>query len=213
MAASYLQLAYGPGWRQLPLSFLKEIDSGSLDLIGQIISRRINCPETSSCGRLFDGMAALSGLRLRNTFEGQAAMELEMALDPAASSGGYPFPAEADRILLAPAVRAAVEDILAGSPPSAVSARLHRGLTDTLVELCDSIRKREGLQTVALSGGVFQNLWLLEHVSSSLQERKFHVLTHHLVPCNDGGISLGQLVVAGERQIAGWEEPCVSQSP
>jgi len=213
MAVSYLQLAYGPEWRALPLPFLKEIDAGSLDLIGQIISRRINCPETSSCGRLFDGMAALSGLRLRNTFEGQAAMELEMALDPAVASPGYPFPREDGRIRLAPAVRAAVDDILSGLPPSAVSARLHRGLVETLADLCTEIRDREGLQTVALSGGVFQNLRLLEHLCGSLRERKFDVLTHHLVPCNDGGISLGQLVVAGERQIAGWEEPCVSQSP
>ena len=209
MAVSYLQLAFGSEWRQLPLPFLKEIDSGSLDLIGQIIPRRINSPETSSCGRLFDGMAALSGLRLRNTFEGQAAMELEMALDPAASSSGYPFPREDGLIRIAPAIRAAVDDIMAGKPPAAVSARLHRGLVEMLVDLCVEIRNREEIHVVALSGGVFQNIWLLEHLSISLRERKFDVLTHHLVPCNDGGISLGQLVVAGERQIAGWEEPCV----
>jgi hydrogenase maturation protein HypF len=213
MAVSYLHLVFGPDWRNVNLPFLRDIEAGNLDLIGQIITRRINCPETSSCGRLFDGFAALSGLRLRNTFEGQAAMELEMSLDDTGVPPGYPFPRQDGQIRLSAAVRAAVEDVLAGRPASFISARLHRGLVETLADLCEEIRSGRGLQTVVLSGGVFQNLWLLEHLSGALQRRKFTVLTHHLIPCNDGGISLGQLVVAGERQLAGLEEPCVWPSP
>jgi hydrogenase maturation protein HypF len=96
-------------------------------------------------------------------------------------------------------VRAAAEDLLAGAGPAVIAARFHRGVAAAIAEVCTALRERSGLGTVALSGGVFQNLLLLGQVVDRLEESGFRVLTHARVPPNDGGISLGQAVVAGAR--------------
>jgi len=103
------------------------------------------------------------------------------------------------RVRGADLVRAAAEDLLAGAGPAVVAARFHRGVAASIVEVCTVLREISGLGTVALSGGVFQNLLLLGHVVDRLEESGFRVLTHARVPPNDGGISLGQAVVAGAR--------------
>lgn len=198
MAVSLLYDAYGPDFSQLPVPFLKTIEHKKLELVVQMLDRRLNCPETSSCGRLFDGLAALTGLRLRNSFEGQAAMELEMVLMEE-NHPGYKFERRQESIDAAPVIRAAVEDLAAGLSAGSISYRFHRGLVNLVVDLCEEIRARENIGTVALSGGVFQNIWLLDRLEEALSRIDFRVLTHRLVPCNDGGISVGQLVVAAEK--------------
>jgi len=99
-------------------------------------------------------------------------------------------------------VRAAADDLLAGTPPAVISARFHAGVAALIEDGCVLLRERHGLSAVALSGGVFQNLLLLDQVVSRLAERGFRVLVHSRVPCNDGGISLGQAVVAAARDRA-----------
>jgi hydrogenase maturation protein HypF len=163
--------------------------------------RGVNAPLTSSAGRLFDAVAALLGVRDTINYEGQAAIELEQWADQA-ETGAYPAAVAAGtplRVSGADLVAAAAADLLAGVAPPVIAARFHRGLAAVIAGVCGLLRERSGLTVVALSGGVFQNLLLLELVAGLLERDGFGVLTHARVPPNDGGISFGQAAVAGAR--------------
>ena len=163
--------------------------------------RSVNAPLTSSAGRLFDAAAALLGVRDAINYEGQAAVELEQLADPG-EAGAYPAAVEAGhpfRVRGADLLHGAIEDLTAGVPAPVIAARFHHGVAALIEAGCLLMRDRYGLGTVALSGGVFQNLLLLGATVSRLQARGFRVLLHSRVPCHDGGISLGQAVVAGAR--------------
>jgi hydrogenase maturation protein HypF len=163
----------------------------------------VNAPLTSSAGRLFDAAAALLGVRDEITYEGQAAIELEQLADPAEPSAYHARiePGEPFRAAGTDLVQAAAEDLAAGVPRELIAARFHNGLSDLIVDGCVLLRDRRALTTVplttvALSGGVFQNLLLLARTVTRLEAAGFTVLTHSRVPANDGGISLGQAVIA-----------------
>ncbi|SNT34223.1 hydrogenase maturation protein HypF [Actinomadura meyerae] len=163
--------------------------------------RRVSAPLTSSMGRLFDAVAAVLGVRDRVNYEGQAAIELEQRADPsertaysAAITGSAPF-----TVAGADLVNAVVTDLRAEVPVPAIAARFHNGVAALVVDAASRIRETTGLGAVALSGGVFQNMLLLERTVSGLADAGFGVLTHHRVPPNDGGISFGQAVVATAR--------------
>jgi hydrogenase maturation protein HypF len=165
-------------------------------------------PSTSSAGRLFDAVSAILGVRDAVNYEGQAAVELEQLADPGERSA-YPVRVAVGAgsdggVLLAGTdlVRAVVEDLDAGVPTPLVAARFHNGLAGSTVAACRALRGDTGLGTVALSGGVFQNLLLLERVVAGLEGHGFRVLVHSRVPPNDAGISLGQAAVAAARQRA-----------
>jgi hydrogenase maturation protein HypF len=163
-------------------------------------------PVTSSAGRLFDAVAAILGVRDAVNYEGQAAVELEQLADPA-ESAAYPVrvaPAGDGRLRLGGAdlVRGVVSDLSAGVPTPLIAARFHNGLAAATVAACDALRAETGLETVALSGGVFQNMLLLERTVAGLEANGIRVLTHSRVPPNDAGISLGQAAVAGARDRA-----------
>jgi hydrogenase maturation protein HypF len=160
---------------------------------------------TSSAGRLFDAVAALLGVRDEINYEGQAAIELEQLADPA-EKGSYPAPlagAAPFRINGPELVAAAVEDLAAGAEGPVVAARFHNGLAAAVVAACGRLRDERGLDVVALSGGVFQNLLLTEQTVTGLKLAGFRVLQHSQVPCNDGGISLGQAAIAAARDRQG----------
>jgi len=163
----------------------------------------LNAPLTSSAGRLFDAVAALLGVRDAINYEGQAAIELEQRADPA-ERGAYRAGIDAGapfRVHGADLIRAAAADLAAGGvPPAVIAARFHNGVAAAVEAACLRLRERHGLTTVALSGGVFQNVLLLNQVVTRLEGRGFTVLTHSRVPCNDGGISLGQAVIAAARR-------------
>ncbi len=164
-----------------------------------------NTVPTSSMGRLFDAVAALAGVRQTVTYEAQAAIEFE-AMAAAEVDGGYTFgwpslqtadlttPLEIDA---APVIRAVAADVLAGVSAPVISARFHRAVADWVEQICLWLRVKTGLRRVALSGGVFQNVALLDIITTRLRVQDFEVLTHRLVPPNDGGLALGQAVVAG----------------
>jgi hydrogenase maturation protein HypF len=163
-------------------------------------------PATSSAGRLFDAVAAILGVRDTVNYEGQAAVELEQLADPG-EAAAYPArvtraDGEPLRLSGADLVRAVVEDLSAGVAPALIAARFHNGLAAATVAACDALREETGLGTVALSGGVFQNMLLLERTVADLEARGFRVLTHSRVPPNDAGISLGQAAIAGARDRA-----------
>jgi hydrogenase maturation protein HypF len=137
-------------------------------------------------------------------YEGQAAAELEQLADPA-ERGAYPAAIEPGDVLVASGTdlfRCASDDLAAGVRREVIAARFHNGLAGLIAACCELLRERTGLTTAALSGGVFQNLLLLETVTGLLEARGFAVLTHSRVPCNDGGVSLGQAVVAAARDAA-----------
>lgn len=148
-------------------------------------------------GRLFDALSSLLRLRDATNYEGQAAIELEQIASHDCAQK-YQFDvAEGESIIRAQTViRSAVEDILSGVPPAAISAKFHLGVADLIVNMALKIRGQRKLNRVALSGGVFQNMFLLKAACSSLADAGFEVLTHSRVPTNDGGISLGQAAIA-----------------
>ena len=200
MTASYLAAAYPDGAGPAGLA-VRARNERAWGTIAAMAERGINAPLTSSAGRLFDAVAALLGVRDAISYEGQAAIELEQLADPAepgcyraAADGGEPL-----RIAAADLVRAAAGDLGAGVSAPVIAARFHNGVAALIEETCVTLRERCGLDTVALSGGVFQNLLLADRVVSALARRGFRVLTHRRVPCNDGGISLGQAVIAASR--------------
>lgn len=198
MAAAHLEDAFGDGWRRTDLPLFETVPAEKLDLAARMARSGVNAPPTSSLGRLFDAVAALCGLRARVHYEGQAAMELEMAADPKAP-GGYPYavmPGDALTVATAPLIRAVAADLGAGVPPPVVAGRFHRTVIELFVDLCRRVRRQTRLTQVALSGGVFQNVILLEGMIRALAEAGFSVYTSEQVPANDGGISLGQAVAA-----------------
>jgi hydrogenase maturation protein HypF len=199
MAAAYLDLAFA-GMSPDGLDVARR-DPARWAAVLSMARRGVNSPLTSSAGRLFDAVAAILGVRDTVNYEGQAAIELEQLTDPA-ERGAYraaidemaPF-----RVHGGDLVRAAVADLTAGVPVAVIAARFHNGVAALVEDGCMLLRDRHGLGTVALSGGVFQNVLLLEQAVSRLEARGFRVLTHSRVPCNDGGISLGQAVVVAAR--------------
>jgi hydrogenase maturation protein HypF len=200
MAVSYLNDAFGEGLWELNLPVLRAAGRDRVRVVLEMAAKRLNSPPTSSLGRLFDGVAALAGLRSRVSFEGQAAMELEMA---AAGVAGDAYPCVWEdgppaRILPAPIIRGVVADVLQGVPVAIISARFHATLIRLFGELAEEIGRRHGLRRVALSGGVFQNSRLLAGLIPALARRGFEVYSHCLVPANDGGIALGQAVIAAK---------------
>ncbi len=200
MAVSYLHDAFGGNLGGLDLPFMREAGPDKVRLIQEMIAKRINSPLTSSLGRLFDGVAALAGLRSRVSYEGQAAMELEMAAQNETESF-YDYFLEGDspwRMPPAPIVRAVAADVGTGCPVALISAKFHNTLIRLFGDLCDRIRAAHGLKRVVLSGGVFQNVRLLTGLARALEAEGFEVFSHRLVPTNDGGIALGQAVIAAK---------------
>jgi len=175
-----------------------------LRIIQQQIDRGINCPQTSAGGRLFDAVSALLGVRQRITYEAQAAIELEMAAQiPNPKSqipNGYPFGVEEGEdgavIRLRPLFEALLADRRDGVIVGEMAYRFHITVAEMMRETCERIAQETGLRTVALSGGCFQNRLLLALVVPRLEEAGLRVLLHRQVPCNDGGVSLGQAVIA-----------------
>ncbi|TDD48574.1 carbamoyltransferase HypF [Saccharopolyspora elongata] len=158
-----------------------------------------HAPPASSAGRLFDAVAAILGVRDLINYEGQAAIELEQLADTT-EAGEYPVSISGGPVLRvrgSDLVRSVVADLRAATPLPVIAARFHNGLAAAVVDVCGRMRDSTGIGTVALSGGVFQNLVLLQRVTMLLDRNGFRTLLHSQVPPNDGGISLGQAAVAG----------------
>ena len=162
------------------------------------VERRINTPETSSAGRLFDAVSALTGVCGVTTFEAQAAIALELAARRAdiTQVEPYPFSLDEDGVLRVGDLLAAVADEVGrGRAVAGIAAAFHQTIADMIVAAAGQVRAQTGLETAALSGGVFQNRLLLRLARGALREAGFEVLTHQQVPANDGGLSLGQAVI------------------
>ena len=202
MTAAYLGSAYlGSAYLGAADLDVARRNSERWPAVIAMAERGVNSPLTSSAGRLFDAAAALLGVRDAINYEGQAAVELEQLADPA-ENGAYPAALEAGhpfRVRGIDLLHGIIDDLTAQVPAPVIAARFHHGVAALIEAGCLAMRDRYGLGTVALSGGVFQNLLLLHATVSRLEAAGFRVLVHSRVPCNDGGISLGQAVVAAAR--------------
>ncbi|MCU1253232.1 MAG: (NiFe) hydrogenase maturation protein HypF [Edaphobacter sp.] len=199
MALSYLRDSFGS---DIPddLGCFRAVPAKQFNLVDAMLSRRIQTVQTSSCGRLFDAVAALTGLGSEVTFEGQAAMALEMAADPSVWDR-YEYDLQQGELIvvdLRQTIGSIVRDVVRGRRLDEISACFHNTLSDAIVEVCCRIRKSDGVDRVCLSGGVFQNHLLLGLTATQLRRLGFGVFLHAMVPPNDGGISLGQAVIANE---------------
>ena len=200
IGVSLLKQAYGKSWPDIASRLKLAPDQTDFELLDKIIETRLNSPLSSGLGRLFDGVAAILGLRRKVSFEGQAAMELEAK----AKLRGAMLPFEIllnrdDSCILdtSAAIRAIVENIFAGKSVEEIASAFHATLTAAFAAMSCEIRKETGINRVALSGGCFQNRILLEGTVAELKKNGFDVYCHSQVPANDGGVSLGQAVIAG----------------
>ena len=196
----------------LPAAF-EEIPQQRWNMVARMVIGGVGTMPTSSAGRLFDAVAAMCGVRLEVSYEGQAAIELEALADPGAAEP-YPFATFApsskvdedqlrpDPVVVMdprPAIVAVLADLAAGVAVSTISARFHAGLAQATVRGCVLAAEREGVDLAVLSGGVFQNRLLLESTAAALQGAGLRVLVPERLPCNDGQIAFGQVAVAAAR--------------
>jgi hydrogenase maturation protein HypF len=186
------------------LAPVQAFSSAEFGPLKTMLARRLNSPRTSSIGRLFDAAASLAGLRQQVRFEGQAAMELEFALDGTEKTAdAYELPIRSDHVSRftfhaplqldwAPMIEALLSDLNRRLPVPLLSARFHNALAEAIV----AVAKRVGQPRVVLSGGCFQNRYLTERTVERLQHEGFRPYWHQRIPPNDGGIALGQVLAA-----------------
>ena len=194
MAISYLYPIYGRKLLELSLPLKEVIEKKKIEKIIYMIEHDINCPLSSGLGRLFDAVSAMLGIKYYIDYSAQAAIELEMCQEEA--DEGYEFFIDTKempwKIDPNPVISAIVEDLRRGVSRGIICGKFHKGIVNILVRICNLAREKTGLKKVALSGGVFQNAYLLTQMENKLKELGFVVYSHSQVPCNDGGISLGQ---------------------
>jgi hydrogenase maturation protein HypF len=200
MARSYLRDTFG---NQIPaeLNCFQGINERQVRLVDTMLAERIQTVETSSCGRLFDAVASLLGIAPVVTFEGQAAIALEAAAERGIGQR-YDFAIDHGEPMILdfrPAIAAIVADLSRGRPEPVISAYFHNTLSAAIGEVCSQIGTRDALNRICLSGGCFQNLYLLQRTVVELRGRGFEVFLHAQVPANDGGLSLGQAMIANQR--------------
>lgn len=184
-------------------SCMQHISEVEIQVIKHQLENKLNSPLTSSMGRLFDAISALIGIRGIVHYEGQAAVELEMAAyvgKHASSEESYPYHIVEDQgikiVRLTDLLSAVVEDSAQNIAQSIISSRFHNTIAQIASTMCQQLADETGIRQVALSGGVFQNRLLLTKTITLLKNNSLKVFTHRQVPCNDGGISLGQAIVA-----------------
>ncbi|MCA2001957.1 MAG: carbamoyltransferase HypF, partial [Chloroflexi bacterium] len=189
--------AHALGLEISDLPFMQALDPQAVNVLRLQADKKLNTVNTSSLGRLFDAVAALVGVRTEVSYEAQAAIELE-ALSKRYAGGAEPYPyrLENRNLLLGDLLAAVIADVRAGAPPGLIGARFHRTVAAWSVEVSRLLRERTGLNEVALSGGVWQNKLLFELTLTALEKEGFRVYSHRQTPANDGGIALGQAVIA-----------------
>ncbi len=197
MAFSYIYKYFGEKFDYDSVPLFRLIDEKKLSMIKEMLEKRINSPMSSGAGRLFDAVSAILQLCPETKFDSEAPMRLESAIDCRVDEF-YPF--EAGRtVIFAETFKAIIND-LPHTGISEISAKFHNTVAQVILEVSKQIRNATSLNNVVLSGGVFQNKYLHEKAVRLLEHEKFKIFTNHAVPANDGGISLGQLVIASKNR-------------
>jgi hydrogenase maturation protein HypF len=185
---------YGIEWDHSlpPVKFFAEKE---IEIIHAQIKKKINSPATTSMGRLFDAVASLLGVRQQVNYEGQAAIEMENLCDPN-ENGMYPFSLSADMIETSETFHKIMTDIKTNISKPIIAAKFHNSIVQMCIQISEVIQLETGLNTVALSGGVWQNMFIYSRTVEKLMKKGFQVLVHKKIPTNDACISLGQSIVA-----------------
>ncbi len=219
---TYAHLTSAMGWARFAMNYseldlYRFLEAKPRTVLDAMIARGVNSPPASSCGRLFDAVAAAAGVcRERAQYEGQAAVEFEAMVDQRTlfdedDDLAYPFaiprlPSGIPYIEPLAMWRTLLGDLILDTPLPVIAARFHKGLAIVIARMVGKLSRYEGgeqaIKTVALSGGVFQNRVLLEQVTTRLEALQFRVFTHRQVPANDGGLALGQAAIAAARAVA-----------
>ncbi len=198
MAVSYLYHTFGNDLKKLDIPFLKT-STNNIDFILQLLDKKINCPATSSCGRLFDAVSSILGICHINTFEAQAAIELEMACemnDENRYINIFNDTPVSGQLSVKPLIKAIVNDIQEKTKTSKIAVKFHLSLADLFIQTIQTISKQTKINKVALSGGVFQNKIFFTYLANKLKKSHIIVYSNQIIPANDGGIALGQLALA-----------------
>ncbi|MBN2482249.1 MAG: carbamoyltransferase HypF [Bacteroidales bacterium] len=198
MGISLLHQAFGEDFPELGLPFLQKLEKERIRLLTEAIDKKINCPLSSGAGRLFDAVAAITGICLHSLHHAEAPMRLQSELDEKCEDY-YEADVTQHHISFRPVIRRLCDDVLKGVSPAVISAKFHNTVMNCSMEAVKRIASETGIDKVVLSGGTFQNKYLSEKLQQNLIRNRFQVFTHSKVPCNDGGIALGQLAVAGKR--------------
>jgi hydrogenase maturation protein HypF len=179
------------------LPFLESVDSQSVNIVRQQVRKKLNAPLTSSIGRLFDAISSLIGIRNQVTYEAQAAIEMEvLSRKFIAEANPYPFEIEDGIIRVGELFKQVIQDVRSNHAAGFIGARFHHTVCAMAVEASQCVRQKNAINEVALSGGVWQNQILLDLTRSALLRENFVVYTHQQTPANDGGLALGQAVIA-----------------
>ncbi|MEI7830961.1 MAG: carbamoyltransferase HypF [Prolixibacteraceae bacterium] len=200
MAVSYLKKVFGSEFLKMDLPPLRQVEEEKIEMLVRMIDQNVNCPLTSSAGRLFDAVASILGICQVATFSAQGPMLLE-ALSQADlfDNEKYAFHV-GESINFDDTIRGIIEDLNNGVAPGRIAAKFHQTIISVIFETVETISINTGIQKVVLSGGVFQNKILLEGAETKLRENNFEVYSHASIPTNDGGIALGQMAIAAKRR-------------
>jgi hydrogenase maturation protein HypF len=201
MALAYLYHYVDHDIELTDLPFIQHIGPEKVSMVKTAIVNNINTPLTSSAGRLFDAVAALTGLCLYSSFHAEAPMRLEDIID-ISESGRYDFQI-GSTIGPGPMIRSIVTDINNKVPAGKISAKFHRSVVEIIIQSANQLRSETGINKVVLSGGTFQNRFILTEAGNGLRNNNFQVYSPGLFPSNDGGIALGQLMIVAKRVSAG----------
>ncbi|MBD3380093.1 MAG: hypothetical protein GF408_06500 [Candidatus Omnitrophica bacterium] len=195
MAVSYLVKAYGSDMARIRTPLFDRIGPEKVSFIREMIDKDINCPLTSSAGRLFDAVSSIAGIRDSSSYEAEAAIELEKAAFPGIE-GSYNYDLSGNEIDVFPMVREISRDLERGLSPGEVSARFHNTMGEIVYRVSEGISRRTGVRKVVVSGGCFQNKYLLEYVKKRFEGSGLELFTHKRYSPTDLGISVGQAVIA-----------------
>jgi hydrogenase maturation protein HypF len=203
-SVSYLYKTFGKGFLNFDIPFVHLLDKRNVNLLLEAIDKKINSPLSCSAGRLFDAVAAITGICNEPSFHAEAPMRLEAAIDNI-YDGSYNFQYSSGKVSFGKMWSEIIPDLKKGVTKSEISTKFHNTIVNVVVLICKEIREKTGIDNVALSGGTFQNKYLLENIEDKLKNDMFKVFSNRLVPANDGGIALGQMYIAATKR----EKLCV----
>ncbi|MCP4310844.1 MAG: carbamoyltransferase HypF [Bacteroidetes bacterium] len=199
MAVSYLYKSYGAELLNLKIPLTADHEKRKIRDIITLIEKEINTPFVSSAGRLFDAVAAITGLNYRSSYQAQSPMLLESAIDTSAR-GMYTFELRGQQVSFSPMIHQIVDDLHKGISTGVIAAKFHHGLVELILQLALEVRERTGLDRVVLAGGTFQNRFLTEKIRHKLDIEQFAVYLPEMIPVNDQGIAVGQLAIGAHRR-------------
>jgi hydrogenase maturation protein HypF len=206
MAVSILAHHFGKDFPSIRVPFVESLECSKTNLILRMVEQKLNAPLTSSCGRLFDAVAALVGVRSSVNYEAQAAIELEMSIRDGCDDYSYPVDLVENNgtwiLSTRSTFQSMVDDLVHQLPVAGISQRFHNGLVRAFAKIAGLVREKTLLDRVCLGGGTFHNTYLLRNLTQALVQDGFEVFTPREVPAGDGGLSLGQAVIAHHRLLA-----------